>query len=41
MILIDLQKTFDTLDHNVLLRNMECVGFKKPVIKCFQILSFK
>ena len=36
MILIDLQKTFDTLDHNVLLRNMECSGFKKTVIKWFK-----
>ena len=33
MILIDLEKAFDTLDHDVLLKKMECVGFKKPVIK--------
>ena len=36
MILIDIQKVFDTLDHNVLLKKMECVGFKKPVIKWFK-----
>ena len=36
MILINLQKVFDTLDHDVLLKNMECVGFKKPVIKWFE-----
>ena len=36
MILIDLEKAFDTLDHNVLLKQMECVGFKKPVIKWFK-----
>ena len=35
-ILIDLQKTFDTLDHDVLLEKMECMGFKKPVIKWFK-----
>ena len=36
MILIDLQKAFGTLDHDVLLKKMECVGFKKPVIKWFK-----
>ena len=35
-ILIDLQKTFDTLDHDVLLKKMECMGFKMPVIKWFK-----
>ena len=38
MILTDLQKAFDTLDHDVLLKKMECVGFKKPVIKWFKSL---
>ena len=28
MILVDLQKVFDTLDHTVPLQKMECVGFK-------------
>ena len=36
MFLIDLQKTFDTLDHDVLLKKKECVGFKKPAIKWFK-----
>ena len=36
MILIDLQKGFDTLDHDILLEKMECLGFKKPVIKWFK-----
>ena len=33
---IDLKKAFDTLDHDVLLEKMECVGFKKPVIEWFK-----
>ena len=36
MTLIDLYKALDTLDHVVLLKKMECVGFKKPVIKWFK-----
>ena len=36
MILIDLQKAFDTLDHDILLEKMECLTFKKPVIKWFK-----
>ena len=36
MILVDLQKAFDTLEHNVLLQKMECMGFKESVIKWFQ-----
>ena len=36
MILIDLQKAFDTLDHNVLLKKLTCVGFKKTVTKWFK-----
>ena len=36
MILIDLQKAFDTLDHNVLLEKMKCMTLKKPVIKWFK-----
>ena len=34
MILVDLQKAFDILDHTILL--MECIGFKESVIKWFQ-----
>ena len=36
IIFADLQKTFDTLDYDVLLEKMECMGFKKPVIKWFK-----
>ena len=36
MILIDLQKTSDTLDHDVLLEKMKCMGFKKSLIKWFK-----
>ena len=28
IIFIDLQREFDTLDHDVLLEKMECMGFK-------------
>ena len=37
MILVDLQKAFDTLDHTVLLQKMEYIGFKKSFIKWFQL----
>ena len=36
MILVDLQKAFDTLDHTVLLQKMGCLSFKESVIKWFQ-----
>ena len=36
MILTDLQKAFDTLDHIVLLQKVECIDFKESVIKWFQ-----
>ena len=36
MILVDLQKVFDTLDHTILLQKTECIGFKESVIKWFQ-----
>ena len=36
MILFDLQKAFDTLDHTILLQKMECISFKESVIKWFQ-----
>ena len=36
IISIDLQKAFDTLDHDVLLKRIECVSFKKTVIKWFK-----
>ena len=36
MLLIDLQKAFDTLDHGVLLENMKYFGFRASVIKWFE-----
>ena len=33
MILIDLQKVLDTLDHIVLLQKIECTGFRESAIK--------
>ena len=35
MILVDLQKTFDTLDHKILLDKMKCIGFSGKAIKWF------
>ena len=35
IILIDLQKAFDTLDHNILLDKMKCIGFPDKTIKWF------
>ena len=39
MILVDLQKAFDTLDHTVLLQKMEYIGFKKSFIIMVSIIS--
>ena len=39
VILADLQKAFDTLDHTELLQNMEYMGFKESAIKWFQLLQ--
>ena len=36
MILVDLQKAFDTLGHGVLLEKMKYFGFRAPVIKWFE-----
>ena len=35
MILIDLRRIFDTLDHTILLHKMECIGFSDKTIKWF------
>ena len=35
MILIDLQKAFDTLDHKILLAKLRCIGFSGKTIKWF------
>ena len=37
MVLVDLQKAFDTLDYTVLLQKTECMGFKESFIKCFRL----
>ena len=36
MILLDLQKSFDTLDKGILLEKMKYFGFQTYVIKCFE-----
>ena len=35
MILIALQKAFDTLHHKILLGKMKCIGFSDKATKCF------
>ena len=35
IILTDLQKTFDNLDHKILLNKMKCIGFPGETIKWF------
>ena len=36
MILVDLQKTFDTLDHATVFEKIKCIRFKESVIKLFE-----
>ena len=36
MVLIDLQKTFDTIDHKILIEKMKCMGFSNGVTKWFE-----
>ena len=36
MILIDLQKAFDTVNHNILLKKMEFIGFSQETTKWFK-----
>ena len=35
MVLIDLQKAFDTIDHSILLEKMSCLGFAGKTIAWF------
>ena len=36
MILIDLQKVFDTVDHKILIEKLKCMGFSNDVTKWFE-----
>ena len=36
MILIDLQKAFDTINHVILVSKIKCLGFCEKACKCFQ-----
>ena len=40
MILIDLQKAFDTIDHDVLLQKLYAIGFSKHTVNWFQSYLF-
>ena len=39
MILIDLQKTFDTIDHYMLLQSLYATGFSEYSVSWFQLLT--
>ena len=36
MILIDLQKAFNTIDHKILIEKIKCMGFSNDVTKWFE-----
>ena len=36
MILIDLQKAFDTIDQHILLQKLYAIGFSKHSVNCFR-----
>ena len=36
MILIELQKAFDTTNHDILLKKLSIIGFSDHTVKCFQ-----
>ena len=36
LILIELQKAFDTTDHEILLKKMACIGFSEKLISWFE-----
>ena len=35
MVFVDLQKGFDTIDHNILILKMPSLGFTDETIKCY------
>ena len=39
MILIDSQKAFDTIDHQILLKEMKYLGFPENTVTCFKAIS--
>ena len=41
VILIDLQKTFDAIDHDMLLKQISVIGFSNQAIDCFLSLGFR
>ena len=41
MILIDLQKAFDTIDHDILLKQRSVIGFSNQAIERFQSSGFR
>ena len=41
MVLIDLQKVFDTIDHNILIKKMPFLGFTDEAIKWYTYLSIR
>ena len=40
MILVDIQKAFDTLEHKILLNKMKCIGFSDKKIKTMKQFNF-
>ena len=41
MILIDLQKAFDTINHEILLKKLEAIGFSDKCIRWFRSYLYK
>ena len=41
MILINLQKAFDTLYNKILFDKMKCIGFSDKIIKMDSLVSYK
>ena len=41
MILINLQKAFDTLYNKILFDKMKCIGFSDKIIKMNSLVSYK